>query len=85
MEKTIGRPVATNEFQKVLNRQAERDKFVKQVEAELKAIKPGECLAYESDPRVPLWAGIGLHLLIDKIKGLEIIQEENHAYIYRRE
>ncbi|GAH20243.1 unnamed protein product, partial [marine sediment metagenome] len=37
----IGKPVSGDELKKVLDRQAERDKFVKQVEEELKALKPG--------------------------------------------
>ena len=79
----IGKPVSADELEKVLDRQAARDKFVKQVEEELKAIKPGECLLYESGPQAPLWASVGLALLVDRIKGLKVIKEENRAYVYR--
>ena len=79
----IGKPVSGDELQKVLDRQAERDKFVKQLEEELRALKVGECLAYESRPEAPLWASVGLSLLVDKIKGLKSIKEENYTYVYR--
>jgi len=79
----IGKPVSPDELEKVLARQAGRDRFVKQMEDELKAIKPGECLLYESRPESPLWASIGLSLVVDKIKGLKMIKEENRTYIYR--
>ncbi len=79
----IGRRVSGEELQKVLDQQAERDKFVKQVEEELKALKPGECRVYESRPEAPLWASVGLALRVAKIKGLKSIKVENRTYIYR--
>lgn len=79
----IGKPVSADLFKKVLERQAVRDKFVKRVEEELRDIRPGECLLYESRLDAPLWANIGLSLLVDKIKGLKTIKEENCVYVYR--
>jgi len=79
----IGKPVSGDELKKVLDGQAERDKFVKQVEEELKTLKPGECRVYESRPEAPLWASVGLSLLVDKIKGLKSIKVGNCTYIYR--
>jgi len=79
----IGKPVSADEFEQVLARQAERDAFVKQMEDELKAIKPGECLLYESRPETDLWASVGLSLLVDRIKDLKMIKVGNRAYIYR--
>ncbi|GAH42424.1 unnamed protein product [marine sediment metagenome] len=82
-EAQIGALISGEELKKVLDRQSERDKFVKQVEEELKALKPGECRLYKSRPEAPLWASVGLALLEDKIKGLKTIKEENRTYIYR--
>jgi len=79
----IGKPVSGDELKKVLDRQAERERLVKQMEEELKALKVGECLVYESNPEAPLWADVGLSLLVDKIKGLKRIKEGNHNYVYR--
>lgn len=79
----IGKPVSGDELKAVLDRQAERDSLVKQMEEELKALKPGECLVYESKPEAPLWADVGLSLLVDKIKGLKRIKEGSHNYVYR--
>ena len=79
----IGKPVSGEELKKVLDRQAERDKFVKQIEQELKALKPGECRVYESRPEAPLWINLGLALLVDKTKGLKSIKVENRTYVYR--
>ena len=79
----IGKPVSGEELKKVLDQQAERDKFVKQVEEELKALKPGECLLYQNKPEAPLWISVGLSLLVDKIKGLKSIRVQNLTYVYR--
>lgn len=79
----IGKPVSADELEKVLARQAERDRLVKQMEDELKALKQGECLLYESRPEAPLWVSVGLSLLVDKIKGLKMIKEGNCVYVYR--
>ncbi|GAH81603.1 unnamed protein product, partial [marine sediment metagenome] len=62
----IGKAVSGEELQKLLDRQAERDNFVKQVEEELKALKVGECQVYENRPEAPLWISVGLALLVDK-------------------
>lgn len=79
----IGKPVSGDELKGVLERQAERDKFVKQVEEELKALKVGECRVYENRPEAPLWINVGLALLVDKIKGLKSIREKQYTYVYR--
>jgi len=79
----IGKPVSADDLEKLLARQAERDRCVKQMEDELKALKQGECLLYESRPEAPLWANVGLSLLVDKIKGLKMIKEGNCVYVYR--
>lgn len=79
----IGKPVPADELENVLARQAERDRFVKQIEGELKALKQGECLRFIEQPEAPLWLSVGLALLVDKIKGLKMIKEGNCAYIYR--
>lgn len=79
----IGKPVSGEELKKVLDTQAARDKFVKQVEEELKALKPGECRVYESRPEAPLWINVGLALLVDKTKRLKSIKVENRTYVYR--
>jgi len=79
----IGKPVSGEDLKGVLERQAERDKFVKQVEEELKTLKPGECRVYESRPEAPLWINVGLALVVDKIKGLKSIKEGDRTYIYR--
>jgi len=79
----IGKPVSGDELRKLLDRQAEKDRLVEQMEKELKALKPGECLVYESKPEAPLWAEVGLSLLVNKIKGLKRIKEGSHNYVYR--
>ena len=79
----IGKPVSSDELERVLEKQAAEDKFVKQIEEELKAIKPGECLLYKSGLEVPLWASVGFALLVDRIKGLKVIKEEYGVYVYR--
>ena len=82
-DKRIGRPVSGDELEKVLARQAERDRFVEKLQEELKALKPGECLVYETRPEAPLQAGIGLALVVDKIPDLKVIKEGMCSYVYR--
>ncbi len=79
----IGIPVSADEFGRLLARQAERDKFAKQMEDELKAIKPGKCLLYASRPDTPLWVRVAFNLLFNRIKGLTMIEEDNRTYVYR--
>ena len=83
MDKTIGIPVFNKELQKILERETLKDTLLFILETELKAIKPGECLLYETDPHAPLWADIGLTILAGKIKGLRTIKEESRTYVYR--
>ena len=79
----IGKMVSGDELAKVLSGQAERYKFQEQLQEELKAIKPGECLLYEARPEAPLWASVVLALVVDRIKGLKMIREENRVYVYK--
>jgi len=79
----IGKPISGDELKEVLDRQAERDKFAKQVEEELKALNVGECRVYESRPEMLLWINVGLARLIEKIKGLKRIKMGKSTYIYR--
>ncbi len=79
----IGKPISSDEFGKVLERQTSRDKFVKQMEEELEAIKPGECLLYEAILGAPLWVSVGLAILVGRVKGLKVIEDKNCTYVYR--
>jgi hypothetical protein len=82
-DKRIGKPVLGDELQRVLDREAEKDRIEEQLQEELKAIKPGECLVYETGPEVPLWASIGFALIVDKVPGLKVIKEGACTYVYR--
>ena len=79
----IGKPVSGDEFQKVLEKQRARDKFAEELEAELKAIQPGECLLYEARKGIGDFASIGFSLLVGRIKGLKITTEDERTYVYR--
>lgn len=79
----IGKPVSIVELARALASQAERYKLMKQLGNELKAIKPGECLFYEVRPETPLWADIGFHLAVCRVKGLKIVRVDNGIYVYR--
>ena len=78
-----GKPVSGEELQKVLDREKSREEGRKQLEAELKAIKPGECLLYEARTEMGILGNLGLSLFIGKIKGLKMITEGDKTYIYR--
>lgn len=79
----IGRPIAREELQEVLDREKDREGLRKQLEAELKGIKKGECLVYEVKGRAGASAEIALSLFISKIAGLKMITEGDRTYIYR--
>ena len=78
----IGRPATGDELKKVLDGEKNREEFRNQLEDELKAIKPGECLVYEVKGRTGASTEIALSLFISKI-GLKMITEGDRTYIYR--
>lgn len=79
----IGKPVPSDEFQKVLARQKNREEFRKQLEDELKGIKKGECLLYEVKEGTGTLAEMSFSFFVDKIGGLKMITEGNRTYVYR--
>lgn len=83
MGKMIGKPVSGDELKKVLDGEKDREEFRKRFEAELKAIKPGECLLYESKVGRGSFTNLGVSLFIGQIKGLKMITEGDKTYIYR--
>ncbi|MBA7587713.1 hypothetical protein ES708_29747 [subsurface metagenome] len=83
----IGKPITSEEFQGVLNREESKQEFRKQLEEELKGIKPGECLLYEVKEGMGALAGafaeMSFSFFVDKIGGLKMIVEGSRAYVYR--
>ena len=79
----IGKPVSSEEFQRILNKQRENEKFLQEFDAELRAIKPGECLMYEAPEGKESVAGFSLSLTVSKIKGLRLFTEGRKSYVYR--
>ncbi len=84
----IGKPVTSEEFQEVLNREERSQEFRKRVEDELKGIKPGECFLYEAKEGMGTFAEMSFSFIIssfvDKIGGLKMIIEGNRrTYVYR--
>ncbi len=79
----IGKPVSGDELQKVLDREKSREEGRKQLVAELKAIKPGECLLYEARTEMGILGDLALSLIVGQIKGLKTITEGDKTYIYR--
>jgi len=79
----IGKPVSGEELRKVLEREKSREEGRKQLEAELKAIKPGECLLYETRTEMGILGNLGLSLFVGQIKGLKMVTEGDRTYIHR--
>ena len=83
----IGKPVTSEEFQEVLNKEKRSQEFRKRVEDELKDIKPGECLLYEAKEGMGAFAEMSFSFiissLVDKIGGLKMITRGTLVYVYR--
>ena len=79
----LGKPVSSEELQGVIDRQAAKEKFISDLEVELKAIKPGEGLVYEAKEDSDFSSSLGLSLLAGKVGGLKIITEDRKTYVYR--
>lgn len=79
----IGKPVSSDEFQKVLDREKTRQEFRKQLEDELRGIKEGECLLYEAKKGTGAFAEMSFSFFVEKIGGLKVITEGDRTYIYR--
>jgi hypothetical protein len=83
----IGKPVPAEELQAVLSRRAEKDRLINVIEAELREIKPGECLVYEARKGEGAMGNLGLTSLITKIKiesnqMLRAVFEGDKTYVY---
>ena len=79
----IGKPVSSDEFEKVLDREKTRQEFRKQLEDELRGIKKGECLIYEVKEGLGTFAEMSFSLFVEKLGGLKMITEGDWTYIYR--
>lgn len=76
----IGKPVSGEKLAKVLGRQAERDKYIEQLQQELKALKPGDCLLYED--KLGMASAYILPFLVG-VEGLKMIREGDQVYVYK--
>ncbi len=76
----IGKPVPKEEFKELLVEETRKVEIVKELNKELKALKPGECLVYETKEGAESTMGLSIRL---SSKDLKLITRPGKVYAYR--
>jgi len=74
----IGEKVPREQLEKLLVEEKEKSEFLKELNKELKALKPGECLVYETKEGTESLLGLALRLT--PVKHLELIVRPGKVY-----
>lgn len=77
----IGKLVPGEEFKKLLMEETRRDEFAEELKKELKALKPGECLVYETKEGAESSMSFSLCLTV---KNLKLITRLGKVYAYKK-
>lgn len=76
----IGKPVLKETFRTLLHEEEEKTKIIGDINKELKALKPGECLVYEA--RVGMESVLSLSLSFS-VKNLKLVTRPGKVYAYK--
>jgi len=76
----IGEKVPWEELEELLAEETKKDKLVKELKKELKALKPGECLVYEAKKGMESIMSLSLGLSVKKLK---LITRPGKVYAYK--
>ena len=76
----IGKPVPKGEFKALLVEETRRDEIAEELKKELKALKPGECLIYETKAGMETLMSLSLGLAVKKLK---VITRPGKVYAYK--
>lgn len=77
----IGKKVPKEELEELLAEEKRKDGLVKELNKELEALKPGECLVYEA--KVGMESIMGLVLTLSHVKDLKLIDRPGKVYAYK--
>lgn len=77
----IGKRVPWGELEELLVEETRKDRLVKEINEELKALKPGECLVYEA--KVGTESILSLVLTLSHIRNLKLIDRPGKVYAYK--
>lgn len=77
----IGKPVLKEKLEELIVEEKKKDGLIKELNKELKALKPGECLVYEA--KVGMESALSLVLALSHIKNLKLIDRPGKVYAYK--
>ena len=77
----IGEKVPKEQLEELLVEETRRDEFLKELNKELKALEPGECLVYEA--KVGMESILSLVLTLSHIKNLKLIDRPGKVFAYK--
>ena len=77
----IGKPVPKEEFRKLFAEEKRKDELISELYKELKVLKPGECLVYETKEGTE--SALSLVLSFSPIKNLKLIDRPGKVYAYK--
>jgi len=76
----IGEPVPKEKLDELLAEEKKKDVLIDELKGELKALKPGECLVYETKEGMESILSLGLGL---SVKNLKLITRPSKVYAYK--
>ncbi len=76
----IGKPVPWEQLEELLVEETRKDKLVKELNKELKALEPGGCLVYEAKVGMESIMSLSLGL---SVKHLKLITRPGKVYAYK--
>lgn len=77
----IGKLVPKEELEELLAEEKKKDGLIEELNEELRALKPGECLVYEA--KVGMESILSLVLTLSHIKKLKLIDRLGKVYAYK--
>lgn len=77
----IGKLVPKEQLEELLASEKSKDEIVGEVNKELKALKPGECLVYKA--RVGMESAMSLSLSFSRVNNLKLITRPGKVYAYK--
>ena len=76
----IGKPVLKVKFKELLMEETRKDEIANELKKELKALKPGECLVYETKEGMESILSLSLGL---SARNLKLITRPGKVYAYK--
>lgn len=77
----IGEKVPREQLEELLAEEKKKDGLIKEINEELEALKPGECLVYKA--KVGMESIMSLVLTLSHTKDLKLIDRPGKVYAYK--